>query len=1595
MQSRCSLLACAVVSIISLCLELPQVWAKPLLLHGFESLEGTSFSYGTACAHKEKELCDTPSQITEGKHSLHLRGISDQAEGNKYLGLKFTLPTFDMRRRRILLDAATPTPRYTRALYLRLYDDEGKLVASWANWSAPLSERMQTFIFALRVSRKGFRFEETILQSNRLDKVRTIELIIGTSEKGVPFSAYFDNLRLEEYDMRTMQEISQPWNFQRDTPLLDDGKPAAIIVAPERDEFYQIALSLQKKLQQQWQISLPIFKDAQSSSQELPQQHVLLLGNAANNSLIRYLYARYQTAVDEVFPGAGGYELRTVLNPWGNGVNAVVLGGSDAKGVVAAVEELLKRLDGRESPTVSPTLSITLGADAQQRFGSIFTKPGADYVEQQLQGGRSDLARGAHTGVTSRMVNNGLRYAWTGMRPFAEAFRALAFLMFDHYLSKPDTYGGPWGMDADFTLHQLIPAWNAVETCDSLSNEDRLKITKILYEFITTDVVGKARSVVGNRWVRFNHQTFPALGLFYAADYFLKYYHLAEAEEWMDIADECFQIQALSSKPHEDCNGYQWLTLGHTLRYALAKPDFTIFENGNARKIADHCIITMDNLGYQASYGDVGSPFGWFSEYVPLKAAEWFYRDGRYSWVIERKKELRSTNVLNDFETAHQAVEPVDLARPMVWPLEPMFYETFPEEGRPPLEKCLDKLVFRTSFDPQKQYLLLDGLSNGSHKHYDGNSIVRLTQNARLWLADCDYIKSLPKFHNGVLIFRNGESQTIPSYVEVERFADLPFVAFSTTTLRDYAGVDWHRHIIWKKERYFIVVDQMEAKEDGEFDFRCVWRGLGKPTLTAEGMLLEQEGGERFHIQTIPGRELKLNNDPEYGRNYRDYKFCEPVVRNLKILASPKLNVGQTYNHVTLLYGENDSRPLHLRIAALAASAYLVMGEESALVGVGAPNKTIQLPTGMTIAAAQFHIDSHAASLVETTELRWSLGDSLLILKSEKPVTLTIDFAKGQVKSKDGNLQVQGLRPGMEAIVGRAISSLSRSALPPEQIRPRKELQAPLMKRVWSFQEKLTEYLLTGNAGQFGAVDVGAKISASPAPTGVNLFSGKPQAPDALLRLVDGGTGSTEECVMWDDDVPVTLTIDLRKPYKVSRILLKAWFATSSSKGRIFQVGHILGEVSNDGFRKDMRRIIDFTDNSMHGNWGEPVPYKFENLECEASQIRLRLTPRAGTGIYLAEIEVWGNRAGLAQELSQRKITPSPQSTFTSLVATDLNGDVQPEIIAGSTDGRVLAIDSSGNVLWTFPTDGTVHSVAVADIDGNGRMEVIVGSEDTRVYALDATGKELWRFEVPFYKRKPIVRTVFVADLEGDGKQEIIAGADSWRYYALDCQGKERWHFESVHGSTAGCAADLDGDGKVEVICGTEYYWWPCVGFDGKRRWSYSSRTGPKCNSVCAADIDGDGKKEVIFGGADGNVTVVDATGKLLWQFNTGDEITEVLARDIDKDDQAEIIASSLNFHVYALKGDSTRLWRCNLGDAVTRTVPCPPAMTGFIGSKQPCLVAGTESGDVVLLSSQGTIISRQNMGAAVSAIAVLSAPGYPLRVAVASSTGELALWQP
>lgn len=1591
---------------------------------GFETTDGLTTGYGSTSDGVQLSLNEAPEYLSEGKASVRLSARSrEDAEGNHYASLIVPVPALDCAGKMVVFDAWTSLPETTRALYVRAFDAEGKCVLSWLSWAGPLAASA-THHFELQpaLSLHGMSWEQKMVTAAGQPASR-LEFIIGTGEKGAEYDLYLDNLCVVPSKYRGFDEVAEPKKTHPQTSLVEAGKAAAFIIRPEDSALDAPVQRLLDGLRDKSGAQLPVETDAEArrdlpaTLERMSGSHTILIGSINDNRALLPLYSHGWCYADAAFPGAGGYELRVVQDPWGTGKNAIVIGAQDAEGASAAVDELLALLPQAPDLVLEPVVKVALTGEAQRRWSRQFEQElGEAYLESVVEDAEKRIASGAHGGLAPLVASSGDAYALTGREEYARACVLVARRWKEHHDSNPETYGGPWGMDADFSLYRLIPAWDAVEECPALTDEERLEVTRILYEFITTDCVRKAAGVLGNERVRFNHQTFPALGLFFAGEYFSKHYNLAEAVYWLEIADACFGMQAKAFKPHEDCNGYQWLTLGHLVRYALSKPDFTYFENGNARKDADYAIMGMDNLGYQVTYGDTGAFTGWWSELPLLWAAAWYYDDPRYRWAAARKRDLSGRVSLNECVSSGEERPPDDLLGARAFPLDPYYYQTFGGANAMPIEQTVDKVVMRNGFAPDDQYLLLDGLSNGGHKHYDGDSISRWTENGRIWLADADYIKSLPKYHNGVLIFKNGSSQTIPDFCELEHLSDLPHAALSTTTLSDYAGVDWRRNVLWLKGIAFIVGDQMCAYEDGAYSFRPIWQTVGEVRQVGNGMTIDQNGQYAAVASPGTGRAL-LTDDPLTGKNWGAYDYAdEPIVRVLQQVYNADLTAGQTRTLFTVLHASGERPPAVRTTSPVEGIAYADIDGSQVLAGVIPPGTEARF-LDLAVEADAFVATTDVITVFGLRNLSY-MGQSL---SADAPVDIEVDLAQlrvtidakqatnlftpylGETPVEAGRSE-HDLPPDAATIRDLMSEFLARAAnlpvsAPPAPVVPD---DLPQLRKLFSYREKLPAYLLTNNPGAFEAVDAGAQLSCEPEPLPRNVFSDE-EGTNVIRNVVDGELLTTAGGVMWDAGQTVTVSMKLDSVYDISAVRLKAWHATSSSKGKVFEIHSIRVDGSDDGFNGDARLLAELTDTEPHPNWGgeprKPHVYALDGIQAQARELRLTIVPRredeielppdaeekpAAAGVYLAELEVWGNREGLDVAAAQDGAAePAPAHTFEAVDAADVDGDGIAEFIAGSTNGNVYLLSGGGSLRWSFDTGGAVNSVAAVNILDGGPA-IVAGSSGAVVTALRPNGELLWQFNVPYYKRTANVRTVFGANL-GEGKVAVVAGCDNWRYYAIDDAGKELWHYESVHGSTAGTAGDVDGDGRDEIACGTEYYWWHLVSADGEKIWSYSTRTGPTANAVAMGDIDGDGKLEVLFGGADANVHALSADGKLLWQFNTGDEVTALACADVDGDGADEAIVGSLSFNVYVVKGDGTLLWRRDLGWPV-----CDLCVVGQANGRQVCAL--TDEGRVCVLdAADGAWAGTFPIAAAGLRLAAVSgAAGDGPKIVASSADGNL-----
>lgn len=1560
------------------------------MLNPCETTEGMTIDTGADWPGTTLEVNTDPRYITEGAASVRLSGTSPaDATGNSYLCLALPIPPTDFTDGVTLrLDAATSTPDQSEALYVRGYNAAGECVLSWASWSGLLTDRMQTFELHPGMSYAGMAWEADAVEGREPRGVVKLRIYTGTHNAGQAFDIFVDNVRTGRSEVQSFQNVTEAKPLYPDTLLVEDGQPRALIVTPAGDDWRAFAEEVAGAIADATGTTLPIVEPEAAGDEVLAGTNAIVLGSIVNNRALLYPYSHQLTFADGAYPGAGGYEVRTVNDPWGTGKNLIALGASDLEGARAGLEALRPHLVAGPTLVLPQLLEVKLTGAAEAAYGNLFTttldEQWADNLKQSCE---DHLVQAGTRGLFSYAEGQGLNYALTGRPEYAQMYVWMIKRTYQNYLSKPDTYGGPWGMDSDFHISSNFQAWDNVEECPALSAEDRLEVTRILFRWVSE--LGPAKSASPtSRHVRFNHQTFPALGCLYAGQYFSRYYHTAEGEEWIRVADGTFEFQLDASKPHCDCNSYQWLTLNHVMTYCMARPNLRYFENGNARLNADYAILTMNNLGYQVPYGDIGGwgPLG--GELRILRMAEWYYRDGRAQWAINRKQEVRPGVTLSSFSMPpdHPATEPTDLLGTRGWALDDLWYDSFGGAEAVERAHAIDKISFRSSFAPEAAYLLLDGLSVGGHGHLDGNSVLQWTENGRIWLADVDYIKSLPKYHNGVLILRDGQSASIPGYVELENLADLQTVGASQTTLRNYAGVDWHRNIMWVRDRLFVVADRMVARAPGDYSFRAVWQTIGDVQVDGATLRVHQQDQHAAIAMTADTRCI-LNDDEYTGANWRGYPFInEPVVRSMQGIIDARLQPGEQVVLFTVLHASG-AEPSPLQVRRVGANAIAITGVgEPILAAVADEDGRITLPGGISGEGAMAvmtprHIAGIGVRAIVTADGVQSFGDAgadveadfaggELTVRAPARTTLATEQATETVALDGG--------PTPAEIEGQMHTAIA--AAPPVTAPAEAGADVPALTELWRFFDRPSSFLLTGNAGVPEAVEALESLTATPEPREVNVFS-QATGMNVLSNLTDGALDATEDCVMWDDDQEVTLHLRLRAGYHLERLRLAAWFATSSSKNKLFQLGRIRLFASNDGFVADERTLLDVTDEAEHGNWGAPghAPeiYEFE-LDATARDLRLVLTPRPGTAVYLAELELWGSGEGLEELL--RAQGGGPSYRFNSVHAADLDGDGVDEVLAGSSNGKVYCLGADGRLRWTADCGAEVNSVTTVNLAGQDRPAVIAGAMNGLVIALRADdGERLWTYEVPYYKRAPHVRQVFGADLDGDGHQEVIAGADSWRYYALDASGQELWHYESVHGSTAGAAADLDGDGRDEVIAGTEYYWWHVVNPDGSRRFQVGTAGGPCANAVAAGDLDGDGRREVIFGGADTTVQVCDADGKRLWVVNTGDEVTDLACVDVDGDGADELLVSSLSFNVYCLDGDGSIRWRTALPNQVR-------ALTLLTGDPLR-LAAGCDDGAAyVLRAADGALLGRFETSGRIIDLAAGSAG----EVIIASEEGRL-----
>jgi fibronectin type 3 domain-containing protein len=225
------------------------------------------------------------------------------------------------------------------------------------------------------------------------------------------------------------------------------------------------------------------------------------------------------------------------------------------------------------------------------------------------------------------------------------------------------------------------------------------------------------------------------------------------------------------------------------------------------------------------------------------------------------------------------------------------------------------------------------------------------------------------------------------------------------------------------------------------------------------------------------------------------------------------------------------------------------------------------------------------------------------------------------------------------------------------------------------------------------------------------------------------------------------------------------------------------------------------------------------------------------------------NGDGLADQLPGFPVCPG-NSIRSSPAVADLDGDGRLELVVGTDNGFVVAINDNGTFLWQFDVGATVESSpAIVDINQDGLPDVVVGADNRKVYAFRGTDGCLFTYDVnlqrsgcptfpnygwPITTGDVIRASPIITDLNGDADPDIVVGSFDGKLYGLYRDGRTHPYNNPLHplynscypqvnnpaeecafvpgwpvaiGSSiavAASAADADGNGYMDIVVGSD-----------------------------------------------------------------------------------------------------------------------------------------------------------------------------------------------
>ncbi|MBI3946607.1 MAG: VCBS repeat-containing protein [Armatimonadetes bacterium] len=1237
-------------------------------------------------------------------------------------------------------------------------------------------------------------------------------------------------------------KITQLKRLCVDTPLVARGRPTCVIAAPDEPGYLPLAQRLAAAIQRACGVAPPIRAASDVARQMPPTENVIALGFFLNNKVVEDLYFRETVQCDYNWrDGARSYEIRTVHDPWLNGKNVVYLGSTTLEGCRAAVDRFIQVLAEHPNGSIAPLIEVV--TDGERPAPPSDAE--AARIRGQIQGGtlgtRNTLYIAASNCAGSYFATGHSTWA----RLFLEALRRI-----------DEVEGNEEGVRGTVAFQYVFHLYDCIEDGAAFTDAERLEATNLLYRFAARLEEAKPAPIwepmtrsVGN-WT--------LTGAFAALYFSRSYPELELSQRLLTNMDRFYSPDMVNWKPPEDSPAYAYTTAGRSFKWALHRPDRHYMESGLLRKLADYYMLVTNNLGKAAGFGDYDSVRHTPQPMAIHVAADWFYRDGRYLWWYEHVAKQTTTpsghpfwNGRNQGPLAWLPPEvlprkrPDDLLGIVRAPLDDWIYRrrdvanylgrSYEETHQFPIEECYDKVSFRAGFEPEDQYLLMSGFGWGYHSHPHANAIINYTDQRQTMLFDDGYNVAQPSEHNTVIVLKDGMTAGSPELAQVRAQADFPSTGMLVSRLNDYSSMDWDRSVIWSKSRYFLVIDDLKAREPARYTLQCIWRALGKADL----------GGRRWVSENPPGRfnliacsDAALKQKPATGER-DDPPFATDKARRLVQSVSREMNPGDRYQFANLFYSTLDTGTVQRVDAYRVGNTTTCLVEDDGKLALAGVRGSDAIP-GLAIEGAAYHLQGDTLTVAGAT--RVAVGGPLF--SSDVPVSLQANLRTGEATVQVGKAaqvtfaaaqgeKTQRLEYGSHTVQLRPVPAGSLQGIAREVqtalVRAR-ALVAPTEKPRVGAGEGLRERW----SYQVGGVERQAGGARSWHPN--------------VVRAADiNGDGMNELLVAGADNAVHAINADGRRLWR-------------------HPLPDLIHDLSVTGDRRQI--LVGCNDSTVYSlkpdgsiNWSVvPEPKDVPGLgeRIQGQPVVVFASDINGDG--RTEVIVGVNRMCLYAYDDSGKLLWDAQpraGAITCGTAFDLDGDGRQELVIGNSYDSACIHSADGAVIGR--AGGTGHAgpiaVACADVDGDGQAEIMVGDKLGKVWLQKAVREGGWssRKETKVYDTGGDITSVAIGDVNGDGKLETAIASKSFLLHLFDAERNPVWHLDLEDVCLDIDVGDVNRDGCAEIVCGCEDGTVKVVDGSGKVIAWY--QTAAPVNSVRVCELDGRPEtKEIVASCEDGTV---------------------------------------------------------------------------------------------------------------------------------------------